>query len=126
MGLLRLTGNSGTVTVEFALLMPAIFLVLVALVDVASAARVQLELVQAARAGAREAAATPDPARAVEAASDTLPDELRQAARISVSRPTRVGALAEVTVTREHRLLAPIFGGVAVQLSGRAAMAVER
>ena len=51
--------------VEFALVLPLVLLVVFAAVEVAVVARTQLEVVNAAREGAREAATNPDPAAAV-------------------------------------------------------------
>jgi hypothetical protein len=49
-------GEGGSAAVEFALLLPILLLVLLALVQVGVVARDQLVLTQASRAGAREAA----------------------------------------------------------------------
>ena len=50
------TNERGSAAVEFALLLPILLLVLLALVQVGAVARDQLVLTQASRAGAREAA----------------------------------------------------------------------
>jgi hypothetical protein len=54
--------DDGSAVVELALLLPIVFLVLLAAVQVGLLARDQLVLTQAARAGAREAAVTLDEA----------------------------------------------------------------
>ena len=64
--------QKGTAVVEFALVVPMVLVLVLGLVEVALVARTQLEVVNAAREGAREAAASPDPADAVRAARIAL------------------------------------------------------
>ena len=111
--------------VEFALVVPLILVLVLGLVEVAVVARTQMEVVNAAREGAREAAASPDPAQAVRVARDAL-GSAGARARVSVKRPHVVGQRAEVRVTIPHTVAAPLFGGITVQLTARAAMRVER
>ncbi len=113
-------------TVEFFLVVPLIFLVLVAGVQVASVARTRIELLGAAREGARVAATTPDPAKAVEAVRDALPHGQRDRARISVSRPGAVGKPAKVSVSVNHQLFGVLLGGFSVEVTASASMYVER
>lgn len=115
----------GSAVVEFALVVPLVLALTLGLVEVALAARTQLEVVNAAREGARQAAASPDPADAVRAARSALGAQ-GGAARVSVRRPDVVGRLAEVRVSVPYRVAAPLFGGVSVDISARAAMRVER
>ncbi len=110
---------------EFALLVPLLLLVLLAAVEVAATARTQLEVVAAAREGAREAAVSPDPARALAVVRDAL-GEAGERARITVSRPHVVGEPAKVTVRLSHRLGTLPFGGLTIELTGTATMRVER
>lgn len=56
----RARSERGSAVVEFALLLPILLLLLLALVQIGVLARDRLLLSQAARAGAREAAITPD------------------------------------------------------------------
>ncbi|MGI8821718.1 MAG: TadE/TadG family type IV pilus assembly protein [Acidimicrobiia bacterium] len=116
--------ESGSAVVEFALVVPVVLIVLLGVVDVALLARSQLEVVGAAREGARQAAVSPDPADAVAAVRSALGSRGALAA-VSVSRPSVVGAPAEVVVRLEHAL-GSWFGGVGVQLTGRATMRVEQ
>lgn len=118
-------GERGAATVELALVIPIVLLILLAAVEVAVVARTQLEVVHAAREGAREAAANPDPAQAVAAVREAL-GASGAVARIAVRRPQVVGAMAEVEVTVPHQLVVSIFSGFAVQLRGRAVMRVEQ
>ncbi len=109
---------------EFALVFPIIALVILALVEVALLGKAQLEVVAAAREGARAAAAVVDPSVAVKAARAALgpagPD-----ATVSVTRPRVVGAIARVTVRLPHRIAGGILG-VEVGLQASASMRVER
>jgi hypothetical protein len=111
--------------VEFALVIPVVLLVVLALAEVAVVARVQLDVVNAAREGAREAAASPDPAAALAATRSALGGGA-DSARISVSRPHVVGARAVVEVTLPHRVAPVLFGGAVIELKGRATMRVEQ
>lgn len=111
---------------ELFLVIPMVVLVLVAGLQVVTAARSRLELAGAARDGARVAATSPDPRRAVEAALAALPAEVRQRARVSVTRPTLPGQRARVVVTLRHRLGPPFPTGAGFDISASATMVVER
>lgn len=110
---------------EFALVVPLVLVLLMGLVEVALVARTQLEVVNAAREGARQAAASPDPADAVLAARSAL-GEPGSSARVSVRRPDAVGELAEVRVALPYRVAAPLLGGFDVEVKAKAVMRVER
>jgi hypothetical protein len=112
--------------VELFLVVPMVVLVLVAGLQVVNLARARIELVGAARDGARVAATTPDPAKAVEAVLAALPGSVRDRARVSVTRPSVVGRPAHVVVTLRHRLGPPFPAGAGVELSASASMLVER
>lgn len=111
--------------VEFALVLPLVLVVLLGIVEVAVVARSEIQLIHAAREGAREAAASPDTRRSVAAVRAALGDRGRSA-RIRVSRPARVGERAAVSVSLRHRVAAPFFGGFTVTLEARSTMRVER
>ncbi len=111
---------------EFALVLPLVLVVLLGAVEVAVLARAQLEVSQAAREGAREAATTPDPAAAVAAVRRFLGEAAGGQARVTVARDHVVGGRAEVVVRVPHRVAAPLFGGFTVDLEGRCTMRVER
>lgn len=115
----------GSAVVEFALVIPLVLALLLGLVEVALVARTQLEVVNSAREGAREAAASPDPADAARAARSALGSH-GASARVSVRRPDVVGERAEVSVVLPYRVAAPLLGGVAVEITARASMRVER
>jgi Flp pilus assembly protein TadG len=114
------------VTIEFFLVIPLLIVVLAAGVQVISVARARIELLGAVREGARVAATTPDPARAVEAVRAAVSPVERDRVRISVSRPAVVGRPARVTATMRHDLDIPFLDGLGVDLSATASMLVER
>ncbi len=111
---------------EFFLVLPMIVLVLVGSLQVVGMARARMELQGAVRDGARIAATTPDPARAVGAVLDALPPSVRLLTRVSVQRPSRVGAPARVTATMKHPLGPPFPSRFGVDLTASATMPVER
>ena len=113
-------------TVELFLVLPVLVLAAVAAIQVVGITQTRLELVAAARDGARVAATTPDPSRAVEAVMASLPPEIRERARISVQRPDRVGVPALVTIRFRHRLGAPFPASAGVDLTATASMRTER
>jgi Flp pilus assembly protein TadG len=112
--------------VEFALVVPLVVVVLLAAVEVAVIARTQLEVSQAAREGAREAAAVPDPSHAVEVVRAFLGEPAASRAVVSVSRDHRVGGRAEVAVRLRHPVAGGFLGGLTITLEGRSSMRVER
>lgn len=116
----------GSAAVEFALLIPLVVAVLVGVVEVAVAARAQLQVSHAAREGAREAATAPDPERAIAVVKTVLGPELASTARVVVERDHHVGGRADVTVAATHRVAGPLFGGFGVTLRGHASMRVEQ
>jgi Flp pilus assembly protein TadG len=118
--------DRGSAVVEFALVIPVVVVVLLAAVEIAVMARTQMEVSQAAREGAREAAAVPDPSQAVSVVRAFLGDDLAARATVSVSRDHRVGGRAEVKVRVRHRLGGGLLGGLTVTLEGRSSMRVER
>ena len=118
-------GERGSATVEVALVIPIVLLLLVALVEVAVVARVQIELLGAARQGARVAATNPDPAVAVDAVHEALSEGLTASVIVTVERPAVVGREAVVRLSLRHYLAAVLFGGVPVDLSARSVMRVE-
>lgn len=111
-------------TVEAALVIPVILVVLMAVIEVIAAVGTQLEMVSAAREGARVAATMPDPAQAVEAVRAVLGDGVK--ATISVTRPEGIGRQAEVVVSYDKPLLTPLLGGITFPLRARAVMRVEQ
>ncbi len=115
----------GSAVIEFALVVPLVLALVLGVVEIALVARTQLEVVNAAREGARQAAASPDPADAVRAVRSSL-GAAGTSARVTVRRPDAIGRLAEVRVSLPYRVAAPLFGGARVDISARAVMRVER
>jgi len=111
--------------VEFALMLPLVLVVLLGVVEVAVVARSEIQLIHAAREGAREAAASPDTARSAAAVRAALGDQGRRA-RVSIRRPARVGEKATVRVALSHTIAAPLFGGFTLELHAQSTMRVER
>lgn len=118
--------QSGGVALELAVTIPTLILVLLALLEVVVVARVQLELVAAAREGARVAATVVDPAAAVRATQQAVGPNLSERIVVEVTRPTVPGRQATVQVSLRHQLVTPLLRWLSVDLSGRAAMRVER
>ena len=115
---------TGSAAVEFALVLPLVLLVLLAVTQVAVVARTQLEVASAAREGVRRAATAPDPADAVAVVRRVLSPELGDRARVQVRRPHVVGRQAEVIVIVPLRLTA--LGGLKIEVRSKAVMRVER
>lgn len=107
-------------------MIPLLIVVLAAGIQAISVARTRIELLGAAREGARVAATTPDPAKAVDAVRNALGPDDRERARISVSRPSVVGKPARVTATLRHRFGIPLLEDLGVIVSASASMRVER
>jgi len=112
--------------VEFALVLPVVVLVLLAVVEVTMVARTQYELVHAAREGARTAATVPDPSLAVAAVNAALDPDMVGRVKVLVERPETVGSMAVVTVVLPYRLGALILGGLQIDLRARSVMRVEQ
>lgn len=121
-----LSKDRGSVTIEFFLVIPLLIVVLAAGVQVISVARARVELLGAVREGARVAATTPDPAKAVEAVRAAMSPDVRDRMRISVSRPAVVGRPARVTASMRHLFAVPWLDDFGVDVSATASMLVER
>ncbi|MGW0841032.1 TadE family type IV pilus minor pilin [Streptomyces sp. NPDC002787] len=109
-----LGGDDGFVTAEAAMVLPVLLLFASALVWALFAACAQIQVVDAARAGARAAARQDPPATVMAAARQTAPD----GAEVSVSRK---GDLVRVVVSAR----APGPGGLGLDLSHTAVALAE-
>jgi Flp pilus assembly protein TadG len=96
--------------VEFALVLPMLLLVALALVQVGLLARDELLLVQAARAGARAAAVDPNDALVRDAAIRSAPGLDPARVGIDVTRSGERGQPVRVAVTYEAPVQVPIVG----------------
>lgn len=115
----------GSAVVEFALVVPLMLMLVISIAEVAVVARTEIELVHAAREGARQAATSPDTARAAAAVRTAMGTAGRDA-RISVSRPSGVGEPATVRVRLRHTVAAPFMGGFTIELAASSTMRTER
>jgi Flp pilus assembly protein TadG len=118
--------EEGSSVVEFAIVVPLVFLFLVASLELVAVTRVQLQVTHAAREGARQAATSPDPADAVQAVRSALPANLVSRARVIVERPHVVGQQARVRVEISYRFAGFAFGGLTLDLGAQSVMRVER
>ena len=122
----RTGSEEGSSVVEFAIVIPLVFLMLVASLELVTVTRVQLQVTHAAREGARQAATSPDPADAVQAVRSALPSNLADRARVSVQRPHVVGQQAKVGVRIAYRFASFAFGGLVLNVGADSVMRVER
>jgi hypothetical protein len=115
--------EGGQATVEFALVLPVLVLVLMLVFEVALVARDQVLTVQAARAAVREAAVGSDMARVKGAARATLRD-----AEVSVTSRGAIGEPVVVQVHYRSHTDLPLIGALLPdpQLTARAVMRREK
>jgi hypothetical protein len=96
--------------VEFALLLPILLLLCLALVQIGLLARDQLLLVQAARAGSRQAVVDLDDGAVRSAVLDAAPGLDPARVEVSVVRAGGLGRPVEVTVGYGARIALPLAG----------------
>jgi Flp pilus assembly protein TadG len=119
---------SGSSTVEFALVLPLLFVVALALIQVALLGRDQLLVEAAARAGARAAAVADDDAEVVGAALRAAPTLDPAATAVTTARDGTRGAPVTVDVSYEDPIRVPFVGwllGDSVSLHATAVMRQE-
>ena len=104
------TTESGSAAVEFALVLPLLLVITLALVQVGLLVRDRLLVESAARAGARAAALADDPATIDRAASQAAPDLDAAAMTVGVSRSGGQGAPVTVTITYVDAVRVPLVG----------------
>lgn len=119
----RLRGERGQSTVEFALVLPLVVLLMLGLLQAGLLLRDQLVVSGAAREGAREAAVSADPER-VRAAAERAAPALDVA--VDLDRGQRRGDPARVEVTAQPTKV-PMVGAIVsgLTLSSTAVMRVE-
>ena len=118
----------GSSTVEFALVLPLLLVVTLALIQVALVGRDQLLVEAAARAGARAAAVEDDDAEVVGAALRAAPTLDPATTTVTTTREGARGAAVTVEVRYEDRIRVPFVGwlmGDAVSLEATAVMRQE-
>jgi len=124
----RALREDGSAVVELALLLPILFLVLLAAVQVGLLARDQLLLVQASRAGAREAAVTLDEAGIRETALGSAPGLDPARFELGIVREGSQGSVVTVAVGYQAVVAAPLAGWLLparVELTSTASMRQE-
>lgn len=121
-------GQRGSATVEFALVLPLLFVVTLGLIQVGLLARDQLLVEAAARAGARAAAVQPDDAQAREAALAAAPALDPASVSVSVLRDGQRGLPVTVRVGYVDPIRVPFIGwlvGESVAIDATAVMRQE-
>jgi hypothetical protein len=108
--------DDGSLTAEFAVGLPAAVLTVLLVMSAAAVAQAQLQCVDAARAGARQAARSEADGRAVAVARSAAPPN----ARIGL---TRSGGTVTVEVRAQLRV--PFPGGTAVRVGSRSVADLE-
>ena len=124
----RNDAEDGSAVVEFALLLPILFLVLLAVVQVGVLARDQLLLTQASRAGAREAAVTTDETAVRDAVARAAPGLDVARLDVAISREGTQGSPVTVSVGYEIAVASPLAGWLlpaTVRLDASATMRQE-
>lgn len=103
-------GEQGTAAVEFALVLPLLLVITLALVQVGLLVRDRLLVESAARAGARAASLAPDTAAIRRAATEAAPDLDAGAMRVGVARTGTQGDPVTVTVDYRSAVRVPLVG----------------
>lgn len=117
--------DRGSMAIEAALVLPVVLLVILGGFEVTVLAMTRLEMVAAAREGARVAATIADPVQAVTAVRSALDEPLASSVVVTVRRPSAPGRQAEVLVRTVQDLRTPLLDALRVPISVRAVMAVE-
>lgn len=117
--------DRGSATVEFALVIPAILLLLVVVIEAGGLVRSHLLALHAAREGARAAATTTDLDAVVATTRRALGRDGADA-RISIDREWVVGGSASVRVEVPAVLFSSVGAGLPIRIRAGATMQVER
>ncbi len=103
-------GERGSAVVEFALLLPILLILLMALVQVGVLARDRLLLAQASRAGAREAAITDVQGDIEDAAAGAAPGLDRGRLQVTIARAGTRGQPVTVSLAYDVPIAAVLAG----------------
>jgi Flp pilus assembly protein TadG len=103
---MHVRSERGTATLEFAMVLPILLILVLALVQVGLIVRDQLVLVGAARAGAREAVVTPDDDRVRSVTAAAAPGIDASTMVVSINRTGR-GDPASVSIDYRESLRVP-------------------
>jgi Flp pilus assembly protein TadG len=121
-------GERGSAAVEFALVLPLVLMMALALVQVGVFIKDQIVVQEAARAGARQAAVTTDDQEVQQVAHDAAVSLNPDLLDVSVTRDGGAGAAVTVNVAYhapiDVPLVAWLFPG-AVEIAGEATMRQE-
>ncbi len=125
----RERGQGGSATVEFALVLPLVLTMAVAVLQLGLFLKDQLVVIEAARAGARQGAVSPDDASVREATRDAAavgldPERLE----VMISRAGGAGSPVTVDVVYHAPVVVPLVRWLfppSVDLSGSAVMRQE-
>jgi Flp pilus assembly protein TadG len=107
----RPRGERGQATVELALLLPLVVVLLLAILQIALLGRDLVLVTHASREAARAAAVDPDPAAAARAAADAGGLD-RERLTVTVTGRGSPGARLRATVTYRARTDVPLIGGL--------------
>jgi Flp pilus assembly protein TadG len=124
----RCRGHRGSATVEFALVLPLVLVVVLGLVQVGLVVRDRLLVEAAARAGARAAAIQDDPAAIDDAAIAAAPGLDPARAQVGTTRTGSRGDLVTVHVDYDEPFRVPLIAwilGSGVTLTAEAAARQE-
>src|SRR5262245_15354739 len=119
----KLLGERGTAAVEFALVLPLVLTVALALVQVGPVVRDRLLVESAARAGARTAATVDDQAAVLSSVQGAAPDLEAGSLQVSIARAGTRGEPVTVTVGYVSEVRVPLVGwlfGGAVSMTAEA------
>lgn len=119
-------GRRGSAVVEFALVLPLVLVVVLALVQVGLFVRDRLLVEAAARAGARAAALQADPGEVTRSALAAAPGLDPALAAVEVGRAGVRGDPVTVTVTYDDPVRVPLVGWLVGTSVTMHATAVER
>jgi Flp pilus assembly protein TadG len=122
------TEEQGSSAVEFALVLPLVLIIALALVQVGILVKDGLVVQEAARAGARQAAVTADDASARQAAVDAATGLDLTRLEVSISRAEGSGSPVTVEVRYHAPVAVPLVDWLfrsAIDLSGTAVMRQE-
>lgn len=121
-------GERGSAAVEFALVLPLILLMCLALVQVGLLVKDQIVVEESARAAARQAAVTTDEGEVLQAAQDAAVSLDADRLKVSVDREGGVGSAVTVTVVYHSAIDIPLVSWLfphTVDLTGAATMRQE-
>jgi Flp pilus assembly protein TadG len=122
----RRVGSPGSATLEFALVLPIVLVMALAVVQVGVLVKDQLVVVESARAGAREASVNPDDGAVEQAATDSASSLDPARLDVAVQRQGSAGTAVSVVVTYHAPIAIPVVAWMFPSTIDLAATAVMR